>query len=359
MLDKFSPVPLYYQLKEEIRSQIIHGEIKKGDKLLSESEMIKKYKIGRLTVREALAQLVNEGYLEKKHGLGTFCLGIPPLQNNLNISVLLDTSYAYFLPYYIRGINDVLTQNRANFMIYDTKNSISEIASILERVIASGTSGIILWPSMQDEAISPSIANSFSFLTEHNIPYIIIDNSYTDVAGSFVVVDDQKGGYIATEFLIKLGHQRIGEICRSHLRDSIERERGYRKAIADYGMPLDERWILNDDADLFDRLIPLLRGEDRLTALVCYNDEVALKCLKHLKRVGISVPGDVSLVGYDDTVLSQTAEVPITTVAHPKDKLAVLAAEKLIELIEHKIEWPYVHVFEPKLVVRDSARKIR
>ena len=73
MLDKTSAVPLYQQLAEALKGKMIAGEIKPGDKLKSESEMVEEFGVGRLTVRSALSQLVESGYLEKAQGKGTFC----------------------------------------------------------------------------------------------------------------------------------------------------------------------------------------------------------------------------------------------------------------------------------------------
>ena len=100
--------PVYMQIADMIREQIETGEIKPGDKLMSENEMTKAYGVARLTVREALGVLVNEGFLEKKHGKGTFC---KMSRRGLSIDVLLDMNDFYFIPYYVRSISAVLDKN--------------------------------------------------------------------------------------------------------------------------------------------------------------------------------------------------------------------------------------------------------
>ena len=94
MIDRSNNVPVYLQLAEEIRGMITNGIIKPGDKLMSESEMTREYNVARLTVREALSVLVNEGLIEKKHGKGTFCKNT---QKGLSIDVLLDMTDYYFV----------------------------------------------------------------------------------------------------------------------------------------------------------------------------------------------------------------------------------------------------------------------
>lgn len=358
MLDKNSPIPLYYQLKEQIRQQIEDGTIKPGEKLLSESEMIQKYCIGRLTVREALSQLVNEGFLEKQHGRGTFCKGTPSRSARLNIDVLLNTSDNYFIPYYIRGINEVLINHNANFLIHDTMNDVNHVGSLLEKILEKGTSGVILQPSMKEEDIPEYIFELFRRFKSKGIPYFMIDSCYKDIESSYTIMDEVRGGYISTEHLIKLGHKRIGGIFRRKIRDSIYREKGYRQVLEKYDLEMHPEWILEDDEKLTEQLEPLVFGEERVTAFVCYNDEIALKCLRFLKGKGLRVPDDISVMGYDDSFIAETADIPLTTVVHPKDKMAKLAAEKLMEIINKSEDWPFTYMYEPRLVIRSSTRKL-
>ena len=84
MINRTSGMPLYIQLADKIRQEIREGKINPGDKLMSESEMVKYYQIGRLTIREALSVLVNEGLLIKHHGKGTFCAAVPSDEARLN-----------------------------------------------------------------------------------------------------------------------------------------------------------------------------------------------------------------------------------------------------------------------------------
>ena len=132
MLDRQGDKAIYIQLADTIRRQINDGKIKPGDKLPSESEMQKEYNVARLTVREALSVLVNEGLLEKMHGKGTFCK-----QNakSASVDVLLNMNDYYFIPYYIQSISGVLDKYNINFVVGDTKNSTKETAKLLEKIL--------------------------------------------------------------------------------------------------------------------------------------------------------------------------------------------------------------------------------
>jgi GntR family transcriptional regulator of arabinose operon len=125
-----------------------------------------------------------------------------------------------------------------------------------------------------------------------------------------------------------------------------------------YDLLLSPKWLLEENEKLEEQLAPLLFGEEKVTAFVCHNDEVALKCLRILKKKGLRVPEDISLVGYDDSFIAEATDISLTTVAHPKNKMAGLAAEKLMELINRREDWPFTYTYEPRLIIRSSTRKL-
>lgn len=359
MINTNSSIPLYYQLKEEIKDKIEKGYFKRGEKLPSEAEMVKQYGIGRLTIREALSHLVKEGYVEKQHGKGTFCIGTPLNARKLSVEVLLNSSDHYFIPYYMRGISDVLTNNSCDFVFYDTKDNTKKIIEILETILDKDTSGIIIqaapdiifFPKLLDELL-----RKFRL---KGIPYIIIDNNYEYIESSYVIVDYVKGGLIATNHLIELGHKNIAGIFFRNNRESLNRKKGFLKALYQAGILKKLNIIdLNTTTDshtLKEHIIPMLEGANKVTAAVCYNDEIALMCMKLIHQLGLRVPDDFSIIGFDDTFIAQNAEVPLTSICHPKEILARHACEKLIDIINGNELWPYTYKYQPEIVIRNST----
>jgi len=146
MLDRNNPLPLYYQLAERLKRQIELSEIKPGDKLPSESEMVELHGVGRLTIRQGLSQLVTAGYLQKAHGKGTFCIKSQARDKNANIDVILDMTNAYFTPYLMKGISQVLMSSNFNFIVHDSKDDSIMINDLLAEIIRKGSSGLIpIW----------------------------------------------------------------------------------------------------------------------------------------------------------------------------------------------------------------------
>ncbi len=356
MLNKQSPIPLYYQLMEDIRAQITSGEIKAGDKLPSESQMMEQYGVSRLTVREALSNLVNEGLLVKKHGKDTYCRDEGKKDVHLNIDVLLNTKNEYFIPYYVRGISEVLTQNDANFIIHDTHNDPEVIAQIIRRVVERGTDGLIIQPDLKSTVLSDFVKDSFALLDEKNVPYIMVGSNYPGLDCSCVTLDEIEGSRAAVRSLVLGGHKHICGIYRGAIRDSMIRASGYEVEMRSSRLTPHVYLIEEDDSDLEKIVDAILADIPNVTGIVCHNDEVALATVRYLWSLGKKVPEDISVIGFDNSLLATRSDIAMTTIIHPKDRMGRLAASKLLEIIKDGEKFQYKYV--PQLVQRDSSRDI-
>lgn len=359
MIDRKSFVPIYQQLAIILKEQINSGQIKPGEKLPSESEMIEYYRIGRLTVREALTQLVNENYVEKIQGKGTYCKQPPIKTNTINVDVMLDMSDTYFIPYYIKSISEALSNNNANFIISDTKDSDTEICTMIDRVINKGSAGVILQPSHGLEYNLPIIQEAFNRLRHAGIPYVMIDSVYENINASYLILDERLGGMLAYDFLNSLNHKNIAVVYSRKYKDSMLRLNGFvdrMRSEDKYNSQSITLIEINDQLE--DNLEKTLAIDKAPTALFCYNDETALRCLKKLNIMDIKVPEQISVLGFDDSLIASNSTPALTTIAHPKEIMGEFAVKGLFDLINGKIIWPYVKVFEPALVVRDSCKKI-
>ena len=173
-----------------------------------------------------------------------------------------------------------------------------------------------------------------------------------------MVVDHKKGGFLATEHLIKLGHRRIACITGpSYLQGSISRVEGYRQALSQYGIPFDESLLVEGGYMMQNGEEGVLKLADKqYTALFAFNDMMAYGAYKALRRQGKSVPDDVSVVGYDDIFFSEILEVPLTSVRQPLEELGSAAASLLMEIANGETENKVIQ-FEPQLIVRKSTAK--
>lgn len=352
MINRENKIPLYIQLANKIRNDIECGNIKPGDKLMSENEMVNFYQIGRLTIRQALSVLVNEGLLSKQHGRGTYCTKVPSNGKKLKFDLLLNMSDVYFIPYYLRAICKVFEDKQCDLVINDTKNNNETIAGLINEIISKGSDGVIVQPCTAANQQTEQIEQIFNSLIREGIPYIMLDGTYLNIVQSYVVFDEFEVGFKAADYLIKHGHKNMCVIHNNKYSDSVKRTDGFIKRIE------KTPYMADCSISLENSLTETLNKNPDITALFCYNDLTAKECLEVLKNNNYSVPDDISVISVDDTVIAATVTPSLTSVAHPKGKLGEAAAAALYDITSGKIPFPYTKVFKPHITERNSVKNI-
>lgn len=167
--------------------------------------------------------------------------------------------------------------------------------------------------------------------------------------------DDALGSHQAVDHLVALGHRRIAHVDGGTLHGSAERRSGYQEAMRRHGLTGHVRVVPGgpgeeDGARAAERLLV-----DAPTAVTVFNDLSATGLLDVLRRNGLSVPGDISVVGYDDTTLSRLAHIDLTTIGQDIDALAARAVERAVERIEGTATGPRAVILPPRLLVRGTT----
>lgn len=365
----------YNMVKNWIKSKVFDGTFQPNQKISSESELMKQFNVSRHTVRLALADLVNEGLLYKEQGSGTYVSERSLKKNQTNSvsskKVAIITTYIsdYIFPSIIRGAESVLSQEGYQVTLFSTNNNHESEKRILETVISQNFDGVIVEPTKS--AISNPNINYYLNLEALKIPYIMINAFYDELEPISVTLNDMQGGYLQTEHLIRLGHRNILGFFKNDDMQGLKRMKGYLKAYRDYGIPIIPQNIITYNTKSKDSALPLEQLEDRLsnspekiTGIVSYNDELAMRILEVLRQKNLQIPEDISIVGFDDSFLSEVSEVKLTTIKHPKSELGEMAAKLIISLIEinngpkSTDSTAESYVFEPSLVIRNSTKKI-
>ena len=350
MINRNSHIPLYIQLSDLIRKQIEQGMIRPGDKLLSESEMIQQYQLGRLTIREALALLANEGLIEKHHGKGTYCKSSSVQKKQLKIDVLLDMADDYFVQYYLQSICGVLETKNVNVIVNDTKNKTENICTIVKKILLNGSDGVLIKPCMKIEPANEEFAVLTAELIKRGIPYIMIDNKYDHVPPSYVIVNEEKVGALAADYFLHCNHSALCMICCSNYKDSVSRMEGFMQQLS------CKPYIIEYDNRLEKNLKDMLCNHPEITGIFCYNDLVARDCMNILSALNISIPERISIISVDDTVIATTVKPSLTSISHPKGALGTEAAQAILSIISGESAWPYQKTFEPELIERKSCK---
>jgi len=362
----------YNKVKGWIKSKILDGTYAPGQKISSESELMKQFDISRHTVRIAIGELVNEGWLYREQGAGTFCADRSTMQEvshseEKRIAIITTYISDYIFPSIIRGAEAVIRENRYQVSLFSTNNDHENERQIFETILSQRFDGVIIEPT-RSATTSPNL-NYYLKLELLGIPYIMINAIFDELEPVSVVMDDEKGGYLQTEHLIKLGHRNIAGFFQTDDLQGQKRMKGFLKALRVNGLPINPQNIITYSTyEKFSKPVQLLSkmldsAPDKPTGLVCYNDELAMKLLDVIRQKEMIVPADISMVGFDDSFFAEVSEVKLTTIEHPKSELGKRAAEMIIEMVSKGKNFKQWHdiesfVFDPKLVLRSSTKRV-
>lgn len=357
--------PKYFTLMEELKEKIISGRIQPGEKLPSENQFTVQYSLSRHTVRKALSLLEQEGYIEACHGKGTFCSEkMRHMKKSRNIAVVTTYISDYIFPRLIQGIDNVLSEQGYSIILKNTGNSRQKEAKCLEELLQKDIDGLIIEPSKSQ--LSCRHPGLYENLEKYQIPYIFIQGIYTEMKDKpHILMDDARGGYLVTKYLLEQGHRRITGFFKADDIQGIQRHKGYVRALQEAGIPYDPDlvvWFHTEDR----RSKPSMMVKEMVKTgslphgIVCYNDQIAVQVIESLEDCGLQVPKDISVTGYDNSLYAQRG-TGITTIAHPQERLGEMAAELILEKIngvseeDSKVE----RLIQPELIVRGSCRRLK
>jgi LacI family transcriptional regulator len=181
---------------------------------------------------------------------------------------------------------------------------------------------------------------------QHQVPVVFV-GCHEDW-GDVVSVDNARGGKLGTQHLIDVGHRRIAYVSIPELEDTsdVSRWQGYGDALAQAGLGPVVRiaWSPPSDHASVDgidrRLVDVFSGAERITGVFASNDVAAIALQEFADRVDLKVPGDLSIVGFDDVPMAGLARIALTTVAQPRDELARLGIATIADRIERKVKGP-------------------
>lgn len=301
-----------------------------------------------------IAKAVKEmGYRPNK-----MAVGLVKKQSNIIGFVLPDIRNQFF-SYTAKVLEDECHKYDWNLLICNSDNNHKQELKHLKMLCDYMVDGIFL--SMAANSTEKEVEETINFLENNKIPYCLIDRDMFDIGKYKISVDHLQGAYLATEHLIKLGHKKIGCITGPLiLDDARQRLAGYKQALKDNGIKIDENLIFEGDYSFEKGKI----GCDNLlakniTAIFAANDFSAMGALASIKEHNLVVPRDISIVGYDDIAFASLLEVPLTTIRQPIEEIGQKATE-VIELLvnsENDIKNKIV-ILEPKLIVRNSTKAI-
>jgi LacI family transcriptional regulator, repressor for deo operon, udp, cdd, tsx, nupC, and nupG len=228
----------------------------------------------------------------------------------------------------------------------------------LRMLLEQGVSGIIFVSGRHSDALADH--QSYRRLRQRGLPIVLVNGRNDDLAVPSVSCDDQAASALAVEHLLALGHQRIGlAIGPERFAPARGKMAGYRQAMLASGpqpAAVSTEWIEQSLFTVEGGQAAALRLLDQeCTAIVCGSDLMALGAIRAIRSRGLTVPGDVSVVGFDDSSLVAFTDPPLTTIWQPVQGMGEAAVRALLDDIHGQPAPQAEYTFRPELVVRDST----
>lgn len=355
--------PKYIKIKKQLKQLILKGEYKVGSKIPSEAELKDKFNVSRHTIRQSISELVNDGYLKREQGSGTYVSNQYQTEtkevSQKTIGVITTYLSDYIFPSIIRGIEDELSKRGYALLLSSTQNNVENEKRSLEMMLENGVDGLIIEPTKSAE-LNPNL-NYYLRIQEKGIPYVSINACYEELDAPVIRMNDQSAGEKATAHLLKLGHTRISMITKTDDLQGKDRMKGFIKAYSKENKSFDNKLMVTFDTEtitnLTSKIDKVLSSEDMPTAFVCYNDQIAIKVIERIQAMGKRVPQDISVISHDNSFLSTATNVKLSSMNHPKEQLGRDAANWIIQAIEKNSFKQESIIYESELVKRASVRK--
>jgi DNA-binding LacI/PurR family transcriptional regulator len=274
------------------------------------------------------------------------------------IGVVVPEIAMHFFSSTISGIQEYAAKHDYSIMICQSMESLRTEKSNIHMLVSNRVDGLLISLSSQTKNVE-----HLEHLLAKQIPIVLFDRITSELDVSKVVVDDYNGGFKAAEHLIRTGCRRIAFIGGPEtLYVSDQRMRGYRDAIRNYNIELDEELIIHckdlhtDPTAATHKLLDLPQRPD---AIFCMNDPVAILAMQVLKEKAVRIPDEISLVGFTNEPVSQFIEPSLTTVAQPAYQMGQTAAKLFIQQMENKQEFkPITKILPTELIVRNSTKRV-
>ena len=254
-----------------------------------------------------------------------------------------------------RGVEDAANKNNFNVILCNTDDKLKKERTYLEILRGKRVDGLILGTAhIRDKSILE--------LEKKKFPYILVSRNIEGLDKNCVIVDDVAGGIMVTEYLIKLGHRRIAHITGPlKTRSALNRLKGYKLALKKYEIEYRDELVGEGDFRIkggYQVMKRFLKLAEPPTAIFAANDLLALGAIQVILKKKYHIPEDFCIIGFDDIRLASFVYPPLTTVSQPMLEMGALAVKMLLKIIEEEEFNQKKEILEPKLIIRESCRKI-
>jgi LacI family transcriptional regulator len=373
-LDRFStmnPGPKHVSIASQLATEILAGKFSRSGRLPSEVQLVKRFGVSRPTIGQALRGLQEKGLIVRRSGSGTYVSSgedrkpSTPLLPQLGMIVPNLRQTEIFVPILgelaslARGHEFDFWPGAVASPLGETHMTVEDAEALCSQFIERGVRGVFFVPFEHQPDREEANRRITGRLRQAGIPVVLIDRDLgafpNRSAYDLVGIDNFAGGYLLAEHLIKLGMRRLAYVMRPLTASTVDgRIAGALMAMRMHGLETPRNFVqAGDPTDL--KFVKSFTRSKQLDGVFCASDHIAAQLLQSLNRLGIKVPKDLRLVGFDDVPFANLLTIPLTTMDQPCRDIAVTAFNALRERLAAPELPPRTLMLMPRLVVRESC----
>lgn len=269
-----------------------------------------------------------------------------------SIGVLVSELHGPFFGQMMAGIESEIRAAGKHVIITTGHSELEKEKDGMEFLISRNCDAIIV----HVEAVSDEYITE---LNKKGTPVYLMSRHVPAISDQCVSLNNEMGGYLATKHIVEQGHKKIAYIAGPQFKaDASDRLTGHKRALQELGIDFNEQLYFEGDFKETggnDGLKYFLQTKQPFDALVCANDEIASGAMKYAREHGYKLPEDLSIIGFDNVIFASYLYPKLTTVDNPVNEMGKMAAKLVLKNVYENKGIEVQHVFEPKLVVRDSV----
>lgn len=289
---------------------------------------------GSTEINPATREMVQELARQLNYSPNPIALSLKEKRSKV-IGVIVPEIANYFCSAVIAGIEDKANSLGYHVMIFQSHESYQRELQNLQLMKARRVDGLII--SVSNETKN---GKHLKDIISNGIPVVMFDRVCNDVDTPKVVTDDAGGAYEAASHLIQQGYKGVAHVTMApHLSVTQNRMKGYMKALKQYKIPLQKKWVAHCDFDyggMKKTVQQLLKTSPKPDAILVSGERIAISCFEVLKELRLRIPEDIALAGFFDNPVSRFIDPPLTAVHQPTFDIGQSAARLLVDMIETK-----------------------
>jgi LacI family transcriptional regulator len=273
-------------------------------------------------------------------------------QGNETLGIVVGDVSSPFFGFMVKAVDQVAYETGNFLLIGNGYHDEKRERKAIEQLLRHQCAGIVVHAMMLAD-------EDLQHFMEHVPGMVMINRTVPGYESRCINLNNRFGAELATNHLIQQGHRSIAFLGSSHrISDTIEREQGYIDALKKNGIAVDERLIVQASPDELGgekAVVDLLNQGRKMTAMVCYNDPIAAGALSALLDNGITVPNQMSVIGFDDVLVANYLQPRLTTIRYPVVDMSIQAARLAVALAHGEPAPEVINLFTPTLVRRYSV----